>query len=579
MSERVGTESQDRALAELMAGMDKGGRWVLLLGPEGVGKSTVLRRLLAELEPTDADTVICDGSRALGADGLVAELRSRLRLPPRPEPRSLWGSRPLQDLLAHQRAREKPLVILVDDADVLPRPSLTLLAELAAKPAARDPAVFVVLAGRPTLEQPALRAWGGVADGRTAVTCRLVPLTAAEARQYVERRLHSGDGTPLALSDVVVQQIVTQTSGVPGLINALCDRAIRHPSSRLTDHLSADTVDAVAVDLGLRASPTRAAWGPIPAEPFDTQDDQPAPDRPRSGRRWRRVGVLTGAALVAGLLVYLGPALLQASLDWVAGGPEAPGLAHGPEGLGPARQDGPRRDAAPQSIAPGRGPGTSGAVRAGRAGGEPRGAARNRAEPAPTAQQGARAPRAPSAPSPQQVAALFSGARDGRVADLDRLLASGVPANLTDAGGFSPLMLAVVNGHLPAARALLDGGAHINARNRGGITPVMLAVVNQRPAVLELLLERGADVNVQSGTGWTALTFAAWKGDAEVVRVLMAHGADATALDKQRWTPLDYAAWKARSRSTPPEGSEAAADPTDGGPAEVASPSPPAEAR
>jgi type II secretory pathway predicted ATPase ExeA len=85
MSDRVGTEpepiflveSQDRALAQLMAGMDEGGRWVLLLGPEGIGKGTVLRRLLAELELTDADTVICDGSQALGADGLGPPRRNQ----------------------------------------------------------------------------------------------------------------------------------------------------------------------------------------------------------------------------------------------------------------------------------------------------------------------------------------------------------------------------------------------------------------------------------------------------------------------------------------------------------------------
>ena len=119
----VPAEGQERALAQLIAGMDEGGRWVLVLGPEGSGKSTVLRRLLAELELTDADTVVCDGSEALGADGLVAVLRSQLQLPARPAPRSLWGSRPLEDLLANQRARGKPLVVLVDDAQVLPRPA------------------------------------------------------------------------------------------------------------------------------------------------------------------------------------------------------------------------------------------------------------------------------------------------------------------------------------------------------------------------------------------------------------------------------------------------------------------------
>jgi hypothetical protein len=459
-----------------------------------------------------------------------------------------------------------------------------LLAELAAKPAATDPAVFVVLAGSPALEQPGLRAWGGASGGRSAVTCRLGPFTAAEVRRHVERRMHAGAGGSLALSDVAIQRIVQHTSGAPGLINALCDRVIAHPSSRLGNHVSADTVDEAARHLGLQASPPGPLWGPVRAEPVDTPDDERAWDRPASGRGWRRAGLLTGATLVAGLLIYLGPGLLRSSLDWLAEGPEAPPSAPGPKGLGPSRSDGPRRDGAPRSIPPGRGRGSSGAVAPGRHAGEQRVAAFDRADKATTAQRAARTsgPVAVS-PSPQQVGALLAGARDGQVADLNRLLAAGVPANVRDANGFTPLMLAVVSGHLPAARALLDGGALLDARNRGGITPIMLAVINERPEVLTLLLERGADVNAQSGTGWTALTFAAWKGDADLVRVLLGHGANPTALDKQRWTPLDYAAGKARSGSTPPEGTEAgAAAPADregGGPSEAVSPSAPGGVR
>ena len=591
MSDQVGpgpepiflAEGQDRALAQLMAGMDEGGRWVLLLGPEGIGKSTVLRRLLAELELADADAVLCDGSPVLGTDGLVALLRSQLHLPPRPAPRSLWGSRPLEDLLANQRARRKPLVVLVDDAHVLPRPSLMLLGELATRPSATDPAVFVVLAGAPALEQPALRAWGGVSGGRSAVTCRLGPFTEAEARQYVERRIHSGAGSSLALSDAAIQRVVQHASGAPGRINALCEQVLTQPSTRLGNHVSTDAVAKAAEHLGLEAAPPRALWGPVRAEPLDTPGDQPAWDQPPSRRGWRRAGLLTGAVLVAGLLIYFGPALVRSSLEWVAGGAEAPRSAPRSDSPGPARQDDPRRAATSRSSALGRGREASGTVAPGQPG-VPRVATLDRAKPTAATPPPARAPRPVAVPpSPQQVAALLAAARDGQAADLSRLLASGVPANVGDANGFTSLMLAVVNGHLQAARVLLDGGARVNAGNRGSITPVMLAVINERPEVLKLLLERGADVNAQSGTGWTALTFAAWKGDPDLVRVLLDHGANATALDKQRWTPLDYAGWKTRSPSNSPEptetGSAAPADPAGDRQSQVASPSQPGEAR
>jgi type II secretory pathway predicted ATPase ExeA len=559
MSDRVGTEpdwsfrveGQERALAQVMAGMDEGGRWVLVLGRDGIGKSTVLRRLRAELELTDADTVVCEGSEALGADGLVSMLRTQLRLAARPEPRSLWGSRPLQTVLANQRARGKPLVLLVDDAHLLPRPSLALLAELAAKPSATDPAVFVVLSGRPALEQPALRAWDAAGGGAGTVTCRLAALTAAEAQQYVERRMNPGPGGSPGLPDAAVERIVGHTGGVPGLIDALCDQVMAHPSSRLTERVSGDTVDEAARHLGLGASPRAAPWGPMQADLVDAQEDARPRGRRASGRVWRWAGALTAGTLVACLLVYLGPDLLRASLDWVGTGPEATRSIRGLAGPAPPRQEGPRPDAS----SPGRAPGPSGGARAVRSAMEQRAATPVRAEQASRPPVSAPRPAA-ARPSPQQVAALLAGARDGRLADLDRLLASGVPANVADAAGFTPLMLAVVNGHLPAARALLDRGALVNARDRGGITPLMLGVINARPEVLKLLLDRGADVNAQSGTGWTALTFAAWKGEAELVRVLLDHGANAAALDKQRWTPLDYAAERARTRSPRTEGTE-----------------------
>jgi len=567
------SEGQDHALAQLMAGMDDGARWVLVLGPEGIGKSTVLRRLLAEVERADADIAVCDEAEALVPDGLLAVLRSRLHLPQRPAPRNLLGSRALEDVLANQRARQKPLAVLVDDAHLLPRPSLALLAELAAKPAGTDPAVFVVLAGRPALEQPALRAWSEAHGNRSVLTCRVKPFTAAEVHRYVEGRIRSAGGS-LELSNLAIQRIVDHTGGAPGLVNALCDQAIARPSSRLSNNVSADTVDEAAEHLGLQAASARAIWGPVRAEPVDAQDDEHPWDRP-SGGGWRRAGWLMGAALLAGLLIYLGPDLLGSSRDWFAGGPEALRSAPGPEGPGPSRPGGARRDAASRSVPPGRE--VPRAATPGRQGAEQRVAALDHGKVA-TAPRGTRPPPAVAVPpSPEEVATMLAGARDGQVADLTRLLTAGVPANVRDANGFTPLMLAVVNNHVAAARVLLDGGALVNTRNRGGITPAMMAVINEHPEMLALLLDRGADVNAQSGTGWTALTFAAWKGDAALVRVLLGHGANPTALDKQRWTPLDYAAWKARPPSPTPDGMDAGAAPDQagGGRSEPGSPSAP----
>src|SRR5437870_3697267 len=163
-----------------------------------------------------------------------------------------------------------------------------------------------------------------------------------------------------------------------------------------------------------------------------------------------------------------------------------------------------------------------------------------RARPTTIADPGATTVR----PTPEQISAMIAGAREGDVGELTRLVSRGVPANVRDVNGFTPLMAAVVNDRVPAARALLERGAEINARTRGGITSLMLGIINDRPDAVKLLLERGADVNAQSGSGWTALSFAVWRGDDALVRVLLDHGAKPNLVDKQGWTPLDYATAK-----------------------------------
>ena len=175
---------QRRALADLMAGMDEDARWALVLGPTGIGKSTILQVLLTELRLTDADVVVCDGSRVSEAEALATGLRVQLRLPEAARKR-LGQGRPGADIVASREASARPLALLVDDAQALSPGSLKLLGELAAANSPEGAGVCVVLIGTPSLEEPALRAAGTVKH----IRCRIAPLSASEVRQYVERRL------------------------------------------------------------------------------------------------------------------------------------------------------------------------------------------------------------------------------------------------------------------------------------------------------------------------------------------------------------------------------------------------------
>jgi hypothetical protein len=303
-------------------------------------------------------------------------------------------------------------------------------------------------------------------------------------------------------------------SGRPGLIGALYERAVTSPGTRITGQVSDDAVVEAAERLGLDEAD---------GAPRVFREDETDGDR-RSKRHVARWFVLAiSAATVACLVVYFGPTLIRIA------------------GLRPAAVDRSISDslraATPRSEVVRRQPGV--------ANGRPPASATTGSNTPVRESRPTEASRAtPMPPTPAQISAMIAGAREGDVDELTRLVSSGVPANVRDANGFTPLMAAVANDRVSAARTLLDRGAEINARTRAGITSLMLGIINDRPDAVKLLLERGADINAQSGSGWTALSFAAWKGDDALVRELLSHGAKPNLVDKQGWTPLDYATAK-----------------------------------
>jgi uncharacterized protein len=524
--------AQQAALGELIAGIDADARWVLLVGPEGSGKSTVVRSLLDELRLVDATVLAFEARKTPDVEHLAGGLRDQLRLP-RPR-RFLGDAYSVSDIVTSQAAFRTPLVVVVDDADALFPASVKWLAGLAAGASRTETACYVVLAGTPKLEESAGPAWARSGSSRASVHCILEPMTSAEVHRYVDQWRRSDGNARVKFAEAAIQRIEMYSQGRPGLIGALCAHAVTLPSTRLTDQVSVDAVVETAERLGVSRATGFAVEGKSQSE--------------RGSRRHvaRWAALVIGTATLAALLVYGGPTrigagLIATSTAWL--GRFVPAVDRSTPDVARSRQAEARRE-----------PGvTTGRGRAGVL-----------STAAPTTPQGReqrspeKTPRAVAVePSAQQVAALMDRARDGDVAELTRLVSGGVSPNVRDVSGFTPLMAAVMNDRVLAARVLLDRGAEINARARGGITALMLAVINDRPDTVKLLLERGAEVNAQSGAGWTALTFAAWKGDAGLVRVLLSHGAKPHVTDKQGWKPLDYAAPKLTPTDSDPDAASA----------------------
>src|SRR5262245_7551376 len=77
------------------------------------------------------------------------------------------------------------------------------------------------------------------------------------------------------------------------------------------------------------------------------------------------------------------------------------------------------------------------------------------------------------------------------------------------AGGFTPLLFAVREGHIEATRALLEAGASVNEALPDGSSAVVLAATNAHFDLALMLVDLGADPNADA-QGWTALHAVTW---------------------------------------------------------------------
>lgn len=138
---------------------------------------------------------------------------------------------------------------------------------------------------------------------------------------------------------------------------------------------------------------------------------------------------------------------------------------------------------------------------------------------------------------------IFLAATVGDVARVQEFLAAGAAVNQQeqDHNGWTPLDLAVRNGHKKVVQVLLAAGAAFNQKNYRGWTSLYLAVVYRKLEVAQVLLAAGADANWQDSYGRTPMRIAASTGQPEIVQALLEHGADQRIVDRQGRYPLESA--------------------------------------
>jgi type II secretory pathway predicted ATPase ExeA/nucleoid-associated protein YgaU len=326
------------ALASLHYGVTQRKGFITLIGEAGTGKTTLLKKLLNDLDPNTRTVFVFNTNVTF--DEILEYIFAEFDLPVHNGKR-LYMLQRLNAFLLDELREGRNVALLVDEAQDLDYSVMEDLRLLSNLETSKEKILQIVLAGQPELGQkltnPSLRQL----RQRVAVNCRLMPLTREELSEYIQSRLSSAGCTdPQLFSRDAVERVYEISAGIPRIVNVVCDNALVIGYAMGKKRLGAEIIDEAAADLIATEGAPEVMAATAGARPAGV-------DVPRS--RWlspRGLMAVVAAALLIGL-ASVGRTL------WKDGFPIGDGGARELEVVQPGISDSyPALDSGRQPIAP-----------------------------------------------------------------------------------------------------------------------------------------------------------------------------------------------------------------------------------
>jgi general secretion pathway protein A len=241
------------ALATLHYGITAKKGLIVITGEVGTGKTTLLRKLIRNLEPTVHSVFIFN--TLLDFTELLRLTLRHLGLTTKDE-NALTMIEQLNDYLIKQLKEGYTVPLLIDEAQNLTDEVFEGLRLLSNLETDKEKLLQIVLMGQPELkaklDQPSLRQL----KQRATLRCQLAPLNGEEAGRYIDSRLrdagYEGDGL---FAPDAVEQIGSYSRGIPRLINVICDNALLNAYASSQKRVTLEVIKEVAYDVGLMSPP------------------------------------------------------------------------------------------------------------------------------------------------------------------------------------------------------------------------------------------------------------------------------------------------------------------------------------
>jgi len=212
------------AMDLLLYGIANRKGFIELTGEVGCGKTTMLRAVLSRL-PHDVETALVLNP-CLNEDQLLRAILNDFGLPVKGNDRLAYVEQ-LNEFLLMQAERGHNVLIVIDEAQDLEPEVMEQVRLLSNLETDEHKLMQIVLAGQPELRDRLAQHDLRQLRQRILIRCHLSPLDRREVGEYIGHRLRvAGAGEEVRFEADAVEQIHAYASGVPRLINAMCDLAM-----------------------------------------------------------------------------------------------------------------------------------------------------------------------------------------------------------------------------------------------------------------------------------------------------------------------------------------------------------------
>ncbi len=219
------SQCHQEALATLLFGVSGEGGFVLLTGDVGAGKTTICRCLLEQIPDT------CDVAYIFNPKLTVVELLSTIcdefgiAYPAGNTSNKLFVDL-INAYLLDGHAKGRRAVLIIDEAQNLSAEVLEQMRLLTNLETHQRKLLQIILLGQPELAGMLERPELSQLAQRIVARHHLEPLTKAEVKAYVRHRLEVSGARRQLFPNSLMGKVHRLSSGVPRVINTLCDRAL-----------------------------------------------------------------------------------------------------------------------------------------------------------------------------------------------------------------------------------------------------------------------------------------------------------------------------------------------------------------